>query len=171
MATTTRGRRAGTHERTDTAAATAAGTSTETAATATAEGATDTAQPAPSSGISSVLLRGARAVVDTLSAPVSDSLLGRHPRVTTIAVDERVEDDAVVIDAELPGFAPGDITVAAERGRLFLHAVRGPAPGTIGRTAQGCAVASGARAPSTASSPSRRTPTRRRSPRPTPTAC
>jgi HSP20 family protein len=128
MADTTRGRRAGTHERTDIAAATAAGTSTETATTATAESATDTAQPAPSGGISGTLLRGARAVVDTLKAPVSDSLLGRHPRVTMIAVDERVEDDAVVVEADLPGFAPGDITVAAEGGRLFLHAVREAGP-------------------------------------------
>ncbi|GAA4759999.1 Hsp20/alpha crystallin family protein [Actinomycetospora chibensis] len=128
MATTTRGRRAGTHERTDPAAATAAGTSTETATTATAESATDTAQPAPSGGMSGALVRGARAVVGTLSAPVSDSLLGRRPRVSTIAVDERVEDDAVVVDAELPGFAPGDITVAAEGGRLLLHAVRDAGP-------------------------------------------
>jgi HSP20 family protein len=132
MATTTRGRRAGTHERTDVAAATAAGTSTETATTGPAESATDTARPAPSGGISSALLRGARAVVRTLSAPVSDSLLGRHPRMTTIAVDERVEDDAVVVDAELPGFAPGDITVAAEGGRLLLHAVREAGPGNAG---------------------------------------
>ena len=129
MATTTRGRRAGTHERTDVAAATAAGTSTETATTATAESATETARPAPSGGISGVLLRGARVVVGTLSAPVSDGLLGRRPRVTTIAVDERVEGDAVVVDAELPGFAPGDITVAAEGGRLLLHAVREAGPG------------------------------------------
>jgi HSP20 family protein len=125
MATTTRGRRAGTPERTDVAAETAAGTSTETATTATAESATDTA---PSGGISSALLRGARAVVGTLSAPVPDSLLGRHPRTTTIAVDERVEDDAVVVDAELPGFDPGDITVAAEGGRLLLYAVREAGP-------------------------------------------
>ena len=68
-------------------------------------------------------------VVGTLSAPVSDGLLGRRPRVTTIAVDERVEGDAVVVDAELPGFAPGDITVAAEGGRLLLHAVREAGPG------------------------------------------
>ncbi|WP_433038162.1 Hsp20/alpha crystallin family protein [Actinomycetospora sp. CA-053990] len=130
MASTTRGRRAGTPERTDIAAATAAGTSTKTATTATAESATDTAQPAPSGGITGALLRGARAVVDTLSAPVPDGFLGRHPRMTAIAVDERVEDDAVVVDAELPGFAPGDITVAAEGGRLLLHAVREAAPGT-----------------------------------------
>ena len=135
MATTTRRRRAGTHEPTDVAAATAAGTSTETATTATAESATDTA---PSGGISSAVRRGARAVVRTLSAPVPDSLLGRHPSTTMIAVDERVEDDAVVVDAELPGFDPGDITVAAEDGRLLLQAVReaGPEnarPDTAGR--------------------------------------
>jgi HSP20 family protein len=135
MATTTRRRRAGTHEPTDVASATAAGTSTETATTATAESATDTA---PSGGISSAVRRGARAVVRTLSAPVPDSLLGRHPSTTTIAVDERVEDDAVVVDAELPGFDPGDITVAAEDGRLLLQAVReaGPEnarPDTAGR--------------------------------------
>ncbi|MDD7918818.1 Hsp20/alpha crystallin family protein [Actinomycetospora callitridis] len=124
MAITKRGRRAATQEPTDDAAATTTGTSTETATTATAEGATDTAQPTASGGVSGALRRGARAVVGTLSAPVSDSLLGRHPRMTTIAVDERVEDDAVVVDAELPGFAPGDITVAAEGGQLFLHAVR-----------------------------------------------
>ena len=73
-----------------------------------------------------------------MSAPVPDSLLGRHPRTTTITVDERVEDDAVVVDAELPGLDPGDTTVAAEDGRLLLHAVReaGPEnarPDTAGR--------------------------------------
>ena len=129
MTTRTRAQRAGTHERTDVAAATSAGTARETATLATAESGTDTGAPAPSGGITGALLRGARAVVDTLSAPVSDGFLGRHPRMTAIAVDERVEDDAVVVDAELPGFAPGDITVAAEGGRLLLHAVREAAPG------------------------------------------
>lgn len=128
MTTRTRARGAGNHERTDAAAATSASTARETATLATAESATDTGPPAPSGGITGTLLRGARAVVDTLSAPVSDSLLGRRPRMTAIAVDERVEDDAVVVDAELPGFAPGDITVAVEGGRLLLHAVRENAP-------------------------------------------
>lgn len=134
MTTRTRARRADTHESADASAATSAGTARETDTLATAESATDTGPPAPSGGITGALLRGARAVADTLGAPVSDSFLGRRPRMTAIAVDERVEDDAVVVDAELPGFAPGDITVAAEGGRLLLHAVRENArPDTAGQ--------------------------------------
>ncbi|GAA4880375.1 Hsp20/alpha crystallin family protein [Actinomycetospora straminea] len=84
----------------------------------------------PASGVTGVLSRGARAVVETLGAPVADSLLGRHPRSTGITTDERVEEGALVVEAELPGFAPDAITVAAEGGELFLRAQREIEPGT-----------------------------------------
>ncbi|MDD7967990.1 Hsp20 family protein [Actinomycetospora lemnae] len=81
------------------------------------------------SGVTGLLSRGARAVVDTLGAPVADSLLGRHPRSTSITTDERVEEGALVIEAELPGFSPDAITVAAEDGELLLRAEREIEPG------------------------------------------
>lgn len=81
-------------------------------------------------GVPAALLRGVRAVIDTMGAPVSDSLLGRRPRPAPITLDERVEDGAVVIEADLRGVGPDAITVAAQDGRLTLQADREPGAGT-----------------------------------------
>jgi HSP20 family protein len=103
-----------------------------TPATETGTGSPDagTASAAAPNGFPSALLRGVRAVVAMLGAPVPDSLLGRHPRPAPITVDERVEDGAVVVEAELPGVGPDAITVAAEDGRLILQADREPGAAT-----------------------------------------
>ncbi|MFC5139836.1 Hsp20/alpha crystallin family protein [Actinomycetospora rhizophila] len=123
MATTTGARRAATREpdTTGRAPATRIETEPETGAASPDTGAAPTGFPA-------ALLRGVRAVIDTMGAPVSDSLLGRHPRPAPITLDERVEDGAVVVEAELPGVGPDAITVAAEDGRLTLQADREPEP-------------------------------------------
>ncbi|PVZ06836.1 Hsp20/alpha crystallin family protein [Actinomycetospora cinnamomea] len=131
MGTPTRARRTGTEERPDTPA--------EAATDATAEGTTPEAQsesgtapPEASGGVTGALLRGVRAVGGAMSAPVTDSLLGRRPRAS-ITVDERVDEDTLVVEAELPGLTPDDIRVAVEGGRLLLRAEREARPGGLRR--------------------------------------
>jgi HSP20 family protein len=70
-----------------------------------------------------VLGRGFRLLADLASAVDPRGAVGRvAPRPPTIPVEKRVEGDAVVFEAELPGFAADDIAVAAQNGRLILHA-------------------------------------------------
>jgi HSP20 family protein len=72
---------------------------------------------------SGLLGRGVRLLADLASAVDPRGAVSRTgPRPTTIPVDERAEEDAVVFEAELPGFASDDIAVAAQNGRLILHA-------------------------------------------------
>jgi HSP20 family protein len=101
----------------------ATGEPTPTDATSSAAPTVSTPPTAEGGSSSGVLGRGFRLLADLAGAVDPRGAVGRAaPRPPTIPVEKRVEEHAVVFEAELPGFAADDIALAAQNGRLIIHA-------------------------------------------------